>query len=66
MVYAHNVNTKEELLQRILSAARASKCYKFCGHTSQKMHPSRRRILRTICLSVERRIRNCTFNSIAQ
>jgi len=38
----------------------------FSGHTSQKMHPSRRRILWTTCLSGERQICNCTFNNISQ
>jgi hypothetical protein len=32
-------------------------------HTSQKMYPSRWRTLRTPCLSAERRICNCTFNT---
>jgi hypothetical protein len=40
--------------------------YKFSGHTSQKIYPSRWRTLRTACLSDERRICNCTFNNIAQ
>jgi hypothetical protein len=60
-VYAHKVNTREKLLQRILSAARSikkrcsvSKCYKFCGHARQKIHPSRKKTLRAICLSAER------------
>ena len=39
---------------------------KFSGNTSQKMQPSRQRTLRAICLSVDRRICNCTFNNIAQ
>ena len=43
-----------------------SQGYKFSGHTSQKMHPSRWRTLQATCLSVERRICNCTFNNIAQ
>ena len=33
---------------------------------SQKIYPSRRKTLRTICLSVERLICNCAFNNIAQ
>ena len=72
MVYAQKVNAREEQLQQILSAAtsinNAAVPHKFTssGHTSQKMHPSRRRTLRTICLSVEWQICNCTFNSIAQ
>jgi len=60
MVYAHKVNMREELLQPILSATRSISNaavlhkVKFSGHTSQKMHPSRRRTLQTVCLSVER------------
>jgi hypothetical protein len=44
----------------------ASYGYKFSGHTSLKMYPSRRRTLRTVCLSVERWICSCTFNKISQ
>ena len=39
---------------------------RFSGHMSQKMHPSRWRTLRTICLSVERLICNYTFKNMAQ
>jgi hypothetical protein len=51
MVYAHKVNTREELFQRILSAARsinnAAVLHKVTSSlvTSQKSHPSRRRTL---------------------
>jgi len=44
----------------------ASYGYKFSGHTSLKMYPSRRKTLRTVCLSFERRICSCTFNKISQ
>jgi hypothetical protein len=70
VVYEHKMNTRKELLQRILNAARsinnASEVYKFSGHTSQKMYPSRWRTLRTTCLSVERRICNSTMKNISQ
>ena len=55
MVYAHKVNTTE-LLQRIISAARsinnAAVLRKVTSSlVTQKMHPSKWRTLRTICLS---------------
>jgi len=54
MVYAHKVNTTE-LLQRIISAARsinnAAVLRKVTSSlVTQKMHPSKWRTLRTICL----------------
>ena len=46
IVYAHKANTREELLQRTLNAARSMNnaavlWHNVSGHTSQKMYPSR-------------------------
>jgi len=43
--YTHGTNS-----QRFWSYVPATHGRRFSGHTSQKMHPSRRRTHRTICL----------------
>ena len=73
MTYAHMVNT-QELLQRILSAARCINnatvlrrvTSSLVTRVRKDMYPSRWRTLRTSCLNVERRVCNCTFNNISQ
>jgi len=72
MVYAHKVNTREELLQQILSAAKSinntAVLHKFTSFlvTQVRTCASRWRTLWTTCFSVERRICNRTFNNISQ
>jgi len=68
MVYAHEMNTTE-ILQQILSVERNNNnaaVLQFSGHKNQKMHASKQRTLRTMCLNVEQTICNCTFNNVAQ
>ena len=73
MVYAHRVNTREELTpvnsqcyKKYQQRCSALWGYKFSGHASQKMHPSRWRTLQTIFLSVEWWICNYMFSNISQ
>jgi len=73
MVYAQKVNTREELLQQILSVARSvnnaavlRKVTSSLATRVRKRNRSRWRALETTCLSVERPVCNCTFNNITQ
>ena len=73
MVYALMVNTREELLQRILSAARSIDNAALLRKVTSSLVTRVRKGIQvdrghfeTIFLSVERRICNCTFNSISQ
>jgi hypothetical protein len=77
LLESYGVCTQGEHVRRIIPAnshrckkrqqrRSVSQDYKLSGHTCQTMCSSRGRKLRTTCMSVERRICNCTFNNTAQ
>jgi len=73
MMYARKVNTREELLQRILSAARSINNAALLRKVTSSLVTRVRKCihadgghLRQLVLSVERPVCNCKFNNITQ
>jgi hypothetical protein len=73
IVYAHKVNTRGELLQRIIKAARNINNAAVLRKVTSSLVTRVRKCIQAdgeyfekISLSVERRICNCTLNNIAQ
>jgi len=72
MMNAHKVNTREELLQRILSAARSINNATVLRKVTSSPFTRDRKCMQADgghfeqLVSVERRICVCTFNNIAQ